>query len=61
MLHFSPWPYLSYSNSALTATYESVLLTVENTFVAVLFRAAQNEKNKAFLGMRKERPVTTGY
>lgn len=54
MLHFSLWPYLSYSNSALTATHESVLLTVGNTFVPVLFRAAQNEKNKAFLGMRKE-------
>lgn len=53
VLHFSLWTYLSHSNSAPTATYESVLLTGGNTFVQVLFRAAHNEKNKAFLEMRQ--------
>lgn len=50
VLHFFPLqPYLSHSNSASTATYESVLLTVgKNTFVQFLFRAAHNEKHKAF-------------
>lgn len=60
VLHFSLWPYLSHSNSAPTATYESVLLTVGNTFVQVLFRAAHNEKNNVFLGTRCDLHNTNG-
>lgn len=45
VLHFSLWPYRTHSNSAPTATSESVLLiTGGNTFVQVPYRAAHNEE-----------------
>lgn len=52
MLHFLLLPYLVHSNSAPTATSESVLVTGGSTFVQVLCRAARNENNTALLDRR---------
>lgn len=52
VLHFPLLPYLVHSNSAPTATSESVLVTGGSTFVQVLCRAARNENNTALLDRR---------
>lgn len=52
VLHFPLLPYLIHSNSAPTATSESVLVTGGSTFVQVLCRAARNENNTALLDGR---------
>lgn len=45
VLHFSLQPYLSHSNSASTATYESVLLTVRNTHLCNFYSEPRIMRN----------------
>lgn len=45
VLHFSLQPYLSHSNSASTATYESVLLTVRKTHLCNFYSEPRIMRN----------------